>query len=79
VFLHGQTKHIAVVSGDAIEIADHHGDSTDVDRGAARGGGDCRRVGCIHGATIWAVGAAVQLRKDTVCLVSEDESVPVSN
>jgi hypothetical protein len=46
LFLHGQTKHVAVVGGDAIEIADHHADGTDVDRRAARGGGDCRRVGC---------------------------------
>jgi hypothetical protein len=33
VLLHGQTKHVAVVGGDAIEIADLHADGTDVDRG----------------------------------------------
>ena len=68
VFLHGQTKHVAVVGGDAIEIADHHGDGTDVDRRAARGGGDCRRVGCVHGATIWAVSTIAQRRLSVATL-----------
>ena len=54
VLLHGQTKHVAIVGGDAIKIADHHAGGTDVDRCAARSGGDCRRVGCIHDANIWA-------------------------
>jgi hypothetical protein len=45
VFQHGQTKHVVIVGGDAIEIADHHADGTDVDRCAARSGGDRRRVG----------------------------------
>jgi hypothetical protein len=63
VLLHGQTKHVAIVGGDAIEIADHHADGTDVDWCTARSSGDCRRVGCIHDATIWALGAAAQLRK----------------
>jgi hypothetical protein len=63
VLQHGQTKHVAVVGGEAIEIADHHADSTDVNRRTARGGGDCRRVGCVHGGTIWPVGAAAQLSK----------------
>src|SRR6516165_7183033 len=65
VLLHGQTKHVAVVGGEAVEIADRHADRTDVDWRAARGGGDYRGVGCVHGATIWAVGAPAQLRKDT--------------
>jgi hypothetical protein len=43
VLLHGQTKYVAVVGGDAIEIADPHADGTDVDRRAARGGGHCRK------------------------------------
>ena len=72
VLLHGQTKHVAVVGGDAIEIAGHHADGTDVNRRAARGGGDCRRVGCVHDATICAgrgykIGALcpMHLRKRT--------------
>ena len=63
VLLHGQTKHVAVVSGDAIEFADHDADGTDVDRRATRSGGDCRRIGCVHDATIWAIAATAQLRK----------------
>ena len=67
VLLLGQTKHIAIVGGDAIEIADHHADGTDVDRCSARSGGDCRRVGCIHDATIRAGWRATQLGRYVRC------------
>ena len=39
---------MTVVGGEAIEIADHHADGTDVNRRAAGGGGGCRKIRYVH-------------------------------
>ena len=67
VLLHGQTKHVAIVGGDAIEIADHQADGTDVDRARLAAVGTAEGLGASMRLLYGPVGAATQLARYVRC------------